>query len=282
VLHTIEAEIEPEETVSTHDIVEIRSNGELEWEPQFLSASRTLYGMSDDVKFRREVWGLEFAFKPVRMIEVDVPQPSGEVQRERVWYMIYRVTNRGTTLKPVEQQDSGIALQAGEGEPVRFVPQFVLEAQDRDAQGRRIYKAYLDRVMPAAIEAIRQREMPGQKLLNSAEMAQQELPVSDDRTSHGVWGVATWRDVDPRIDFFSVYVTGLTNSYRWLDPAGAYARNEPPGKGRRFARKTLQLNFWRPGDEHYQHEDEIRFGIPPGKNELYGVPEGVAYRWVYR
>jgi hypothetical protein len=49
-----------------------------------------------------------------------------------------------------------------------------------------------------------------------------------------------------------------------------------------FERKTLQLNFWRPGDEYLQDEREIRFGVARGKGDLYDVSEGVAYRWVYR
>ena len=88
--------------------------------------------------------------------------------------------------------------------------------------------------------------------------------------------------MDPRIDFFSVFVGGLTNAYRWVDPPGAYVAGDPPGKGRQFLRKTLQLNFWRPGDQYQQNEREIRWGVPPGKAFLYDVPEGVAYTWVYR
>ena len=113
-------------------------------------------------------------------------------------------------------------------------------------------------------------------------MAEQILPPGTGREDNRVWGVATWTDVDPRIDFFSVYVGGLTNAYRWEDPAGAYKAGDPPGTGRQFTRKTLQLNFWRPGDEHLQDEKEIRFGVARGKGELYDVSEGVAYRWVYR
>ena len=57
---------------------------------------------------------------------------------------------------------------------------------------------------------------------------------------------------------------------------------DPPGTGRTFTRKILQLNFWRPGDDYLQNEKEIRFGVARGKADLYDVPEGVAYRWVYR
>jgi hypothetical protein len=282
VMITIPPELEPGETVSTHDIVEIRSNRDFAWEPNFLSETRTLYGMSADVKFRRDIWCLEFSFKPVRMIEVDVPQPSGRMQRKRIWYMVYKVTNTGDQLSPTEQPDESFVAQTGQSRAVRFIPHMVLEAQDRDASGRRIYKAYLDQVIPAAVEVIQKRETPGRRLLNSTQMADEELPVTGGRSDQGVWGVATWADVDPRIDFFSVYVSGLSNAYRWIDPAGAFQIGDSPGKGRLFARKTLQLNFWRPGDEFLEHEGEIRFGVPKGKARLYDVDPGVAYRWVYR
>src|SRR5258705_7761315 len=49
---------------------------------------------------RRTIWNLEFSFKPMRMISIDVPQASGRMQRQLVWYMVYRVRNLGNHLKP--------------------------------------------------------------------------------------------------------------------------------------------------------------------------------------
>jgi hypothetical protein len=254
----------------------------LEWSPEFMAASRTLYGMADDVKFHRDVWSLEFSFKPLRMMYVDVPQPSGKMQRKLIWYLVYRVRNTGEALTTVEEPDGSRSPKMIQGKPVQFIPQFVLESQDVTASGERIHKAYLDRLIPAAMESIRRRETPGRVLLNSVEMSQKQIPVADARSDGGVWGVAIWEDVDPRLDFFSVYVSGLTNAYQWFNPPGAYKAGDPPGKGRRFVRKTLQLNFWRPGDEVQEDETEIRFGVPPQKSELYGVPAGVAFQWIYR
>ena len=37
-------------------------------------------------------------------------------------------------------------------------------------------------------------------------------------------------DVDPRTDHFSVYIQGLTNAYKFLDPEGAFKSGDPPGK----------------------------------------------------
>ncbi len=282
VLTTIPPNFAPAETVSTHDVLEIRANRTLEWKPEFIAAADTLFGMAAQAKFRRDIYCLEFAFKPLRMIEVDVPLASGATERELVWYLMYRVRNTGETLKPVQGEDGVYTTKLGMGGPVRFLPQFVLESQDRLASGARVSKAYLDRVIPAAVAAISQRETPGHMLLNSVEMSQRPIPVSADRIDRSVWGVATWIDVDPRIDFFSVYVGGLTNAYRWTDNPAAFHPGDPPGKGRQFVRKTLQLNFWRPGDELLPNEREFRYGVPPDKAALYDVPDGVAFRWVYR
>ena len=130
-------------------------------------------------------------------------------------------------MKPIEGDGGVFTAEMGKGGPVRFVPSFVLESHDLTADGQPIEKAYLDRVIPAAMAAIRARETRGQSLLNSAEMAEQDLPPSDGRTDNRVWGVATWTDVDPRIDFFSVYVGGLTNAYRWARPGRGLQARRP-------------------------------------------------------
>ncbi len=75
-------------------------------------------------------------------------------------------------------------------------------------------KVYPDRVIPVAMLAIRQREDPNRKFLNTVEMCRE---IAVDET---LWGIATWEDIDPRIVRFSVYVSGLTNAYRWKDLAG--------------------------------------------------------------
>lgn len=282
VLTTIAPSLEPADTVSTHDVMELRKNPDVQWNPEFLGPTETLAGMSDNVKFRREIYCLEFSFKPLRMIDVDVPTATGGTERKQVWYLVYKVSNTGKTIKPVVGADGVYTAETGKGGPVRFIPQFVLESEDRQADGKRVTKSYLDRVIPAAVAAISKREMAGGKLLNSVEMAEQLIPVNDGRIDRGLWGVATWVDVDPRIDFFSVLVGGLTNAYRWKDNPDAYKPGDTPGRGRTIARKMLQLNFWRPGDELQPNEREFHFGPPLGKSDLYGVGDGVAYRWVYR
>jgi hypothetical protein len=55
-------------------------------------------------------------------------------------------------------------------------------------------------------------------------------------------------------------------------------------------RKTLQLNFWRPGDTIDMMADKIRYGVPAladpvRQNEVlaaYGLSERLDYLWIYR
>lgn len=280
VLTEIPIELSPADTVSVHDVIEIRSNKDLEWDPKLAAKSRTLYGKADDARFRRSIWCLEFSFKPLRMIWVDVPDSQGVTRRELIWYLVYRIRNTGETLAPVpEEGKETFAATIKKGGPVQFLPHFVLQGHDLDANGKPLYRAYLDQIVPAAIEPIRRRELPGRTLLSNVGISEEPIPAKKEGE---VWGVTTWRDIDPEMDFFSVFVRGLTNAYRWADQPDAYQPGDPIGKGRTFAYKTLQLNFWRPGDQFLEHESEVRFGIAPDKASLYGVKPGVAYRWVYR
>lgn len=250
VLISIDPMRELQETVSRHDVVELLAVEPKQEDQQFTWAR--------NVAFRRDIWYLEFKFKPMRMIWVDIPQPNGNMQRKLIRYIVYSVTNPGKVLRPVKDQDGTYKVESVD-EPIFFVPEFILESHEYN-------KAYPDRVIPAAVGPIRLREDPRQTFYTTVEMAR-EIKVGET-----LWGVATWEEVDPRIDRFSVYVIGLTNAYKWRDEPGAYKAGDPIGMGRRLARKTLKLNFWRPGDEYYQHEDEIR----------YGIPGELDYEWVYR
>lgn len=282
VLTIIPPDVDSEDTVSVHDIIELRANVALKRKPAIDTESRTLYEMAKDVKFRHDVWCLEFAFKPLRMLAVDIPQESGRMRRKLVWYMVYRVRNTGVGLAPQELADGTFETVEKSTEEIRFIPQFILTSQDRGRDGKPVRKAYLDRIIPSALVAIQRREMPRGELLNSVEISEQLLEAEAGREVGGLWGVAIWEDVDPQIDFFSVYVNGLTNAYDWQDDPEQFQPGDPVGTGREFTRKQLQLNFWRPGDAYAEEEREIRYGVAPGKSELYGTGEGVAHRWIYR
>lgn len=281
VLTTIEPNLEPSDTVNVHDMVEIRADKALQRTPNLLSESRTLFEIAEDAEFRQSIWCLEFSFKPLRMMYVDIPQPNMKMQRKLIWYMVYRVRNTGAGLVPEREENGTFTTVKQSLGPQRFIPQFFLNSLDRNAEGDPVRKSYLDRILPSAVTAIARRELPGGQLLNNVEISEQLLEPEEGRAVGGLWGVATWEDVDPEIDFLAIYVRGLSNAYQWEDAAD-FEVGSAPGTGRKFQRKVLQLNFWRPGDSYAEHENEIRFGSAPGYAGYYGTPEGVAYQWIYR
>ena len=290
VITRISPHIQEEETFSgPREMVELTVGApQLDWEPNLSAKSKTLLADVKATIFRRSVWGLEFGFKPLSMMDIDIPQPDGSVKTEKVLYLVYFVRNNGNHLNPEAANDGGQGTFEVNptNHSVRFFPNFFLQCHDVD-------RVYLDKVIPAAVNEIRLREDPNRKFYNSVTISDVNIPVSTELEDNSVWGVATWVGVDPRSDFFSIYVRGLTNAYRWQDPPNGFKAGDPPGTGRRFLYKTLQLNFWRPGDSLDHNEDEIRFGVP-NQNQLpsgitedqvlkaYGLKERVDYQWVYR
>lgn len=230
------------------------------WTPNTLPLSQTLAAMIPDAAVRRPVWGLEFRFKPVRMITVDMP--SGPRQ---AWYLVYSVRNLGGHLRP-ERQNDGLYEAVADphvGNPISFRPTFELFSYE-------FTKCYLDEPNDEILAAIQRREDPNRRLLSPAQMAATPIPLQTEEDD-GLWGVAIWnvqRPIDPRIDFFSVFVAGLTNAVRPNDDA----EMQP---------KLLQLNFWRPGDSVGAREDEIRYGVPRGEEARYGMRYPEDAQWVY-
>lgn len=265
----------------------VRGLPELEWEPQFTSRTRTAFAQAQSTVLRREVWNLEFAFKPLRVISIDVPQESGKMQRKLIWYMVYRVRYLGGDLVPQGTPDEfGHVLYdavpaAREGR--YFFPRFLLESHD-------LSKVYQDRIIPAARVPIQEREHRGKELLNTVEISREPIPLSTPDAPAEVWGLVTWEDIDPRVDFVSVYVRGLTNAHRPVDVPDVYQPGDTPGTGRDILAKTLRLNFWRPGDASREHEDPIYFGVPYSPDperqaeilRSFGLRERVDYLWEYR
>ena len=254
----------------------------VDFAPNYAPKTETVHERAKKVVLRRPIWSLEFSFKPLRMIEAEIPQPTGKMQKKLIWYMVYRIRNVGSALVPkaegaVERptfvtESSNTLTPNPQGTPNWFTPIFVMEGWVQDPVNGQYSKIpYTDRVIPAAEEQIRKKENPANnpalkllpstnektppnKLLNSAEIAQIiGLPLSDEANDNSAWGVVTWEDLDPRIDFLSIYVQGLTNAFR--------VRHAADGKPS-YTYKTLQLNFWRPGDAHDEHDDVIRNGVP--------------------
>ena len=246
---------------------------DLKWEPNFDPETRTLLEMAESTTFQRQIWNLEFNFKPIRMLDVNGRQ---------IWYLLYYVRNNGRHPTPTRQPDGSYVIEPYD-RAIWFLPSFILESHG-------LNKAYRDTILPDALERIRQREKITGPLYDSASIARVRIEVGREGADQKVWGVAIWDHVDPKTDFVSVYVQGLTNAYRWQAPEAGYtgdrARDEEIIKV-----KTLQINFWIPGDEIDRNEGEVIYGIPlypddPEKQaeilKLYGLEQAVDYQWVYR
>lgn len=290
-VRVIDPEPAPEETFTGPITLQglIDAHPEIVWSapdfpegrPHFDARSRTIVEMARQVILRREVYAFEFAFKPLRQIYIDVPQPNGVMERKLIWYMVYRIRYRGGDLRPASDAAGEGPMEAiyGRIEKVsynarRFFPLSVLSSPTSG-------KEYLDRVIPVAADKIKRREKITAPLYNSVEITAVPIQRSTDPAAEGVWGVFTWEDVDPEIDFLSIYIYGLTN---------AMQRVEEEDGGERFIKKALRLNFFRPGDAIRQTEDQIRFGVPAYRDpeeqqyvlDKYGLEERLDYQWIYR
>ena len=286
-----------DETNAEHDIVEvIVGHTEREWSPEEFESSATLFAQSEKILFHRGIWQFQFVHKPLRMIEVDIPQPDGKMRRKKIWYLMYRIINPGKHLTPVRGNEkvlpSGEILHKGQYDtikavdryeemvsnigPHRFVPTFLLRTfENAELKINEKTVQYMDQIIPAAREKIYRRERPPcsfDEFYDSSRMSAAPIPVSTGRDEISRWGVATWSDIDPEIDFLTIQIMGLTNAYRWVDPQGAFQKGKPPTTGRKYEYKTLQLNFHRPGDALDEREDEIRLGVE-------GHPK---YQWIFR
>ncbi len=223
VLQTIYPDNDPEESFSRHDIVDLLAK-----DPNFGERAGASRNLAKEVRYDHNVWGLEFTFKPVRMIEVNIPTPDGRLERKLIWYLLYNVRNPGT-------------------EPVTFVPRIFLRSHDSEK-----HPWVPDTIIPVAVKAINDKEDPALTIHNSVSISAEPIPPAEDGVDRSVWGVATFEGVDPETDEFSLYIQGLTNAYKMEIKDGK----------RKYLRKTLQINFWRPGDEFFEDDSEIRYGMP--------------------
>ncbi len=168
------------------------------------------------------IWVLDFAFKPVRIMTIEVPGKG----RRQIHYMYYQVVNHT-------------------GKPRMFVPQFSLVPDT----GERVE----DTVIPKAIDLIQTREDPTIKLLGAVNIMGVIPPSTKPGIDDAVFGVAIWDNVNPNADKFSVYVRGLSDGYKKVDGADG----KPVTKY-----KTLRIDFIRRGDQFQLKEKEIQLLDP--------------------
>ncbi len=284
VLTVIPPDRSVDDVAQRFDLHELAQGSGKDWDPDHAPSHETLIGMARGRQFLRDVWCLEFAHKPPRTIEVELPGPGPTVRRERVWYLLYRVRNlqaegasppTGSGRRIVfPKDDEGVEdLTRPKAEsvdlPILFEPQFLFETHEpltRD-EGLSEHRDYLDRLVPAAIGPISRREkIPVDQLYDSVSIGAEPMVPGEQR-----WGVAIWEGIDPRIDFFSIFVYGLTNSLQWEHKEGEQkvelvADFEHAPKYERRELECLRLDFYHPGD-----------AVPDGSTEVeqahYGMFE---------
>jgi len=145
------------------------------------------------------------------------------------------------------------------------VPEFIITTDDNT--GSHIYRDQVNLEVEAAVlrrEFQRNRQFAGARpvpdLQNSVEVVESVPDVldspgnEDDALSSARYGVAVWRNLDPRTDFFTLTVSGLSNAFR--------IRTSEEG-GTTLERKVVVQKFRRPGDEFLQNETEFRFEGDP-------------------
>lgn len=260
VLKTIPTDLDPRDMFSLP--MQLPGLNATKFEPKTIPNEDTLHGQSRRViMFRDNVWEYEFSFTGLRQAKLKLPTADGKTETKNVWYMVYQIRNTGKTMtfEQVKQfpEFDHIKYDLRRDEPIapeqrKFMPRFTLEGSVALPKGKGYEKViYRDVVDPIAVAQIRRREDPNQPLLDTHQMSMAKIPLAKTAADPGVWGVAVWQDVNPRIDYVSVYVKGLTNAFRLSRDV-----NDPSKL------KTLQLNFWRPGDAVAEPKDNVKFGIP--------------------
>lgn len=260
--------VPPDESVN--DVVQVLNLHELaqgrgdSWDPTHAPSHQTLIGMARGRQFLRDIWCLEFAYKPPRTIEIDVPEKGYTLRREKVWYLVYRVKNIGGR-RVVFAKDKNNPEKEDRTEPrleplndlsIRFEPHFVFETHEalsRD-EGLLEHRDFLDRFIPTAMMPISQREkIPLEALHDSISIGEEPLMPNEQR-----WGVAIWQDVDPRIDFFTIFAYGLTNAMTWRHEADIEADLDHAPEYERREMECLRLDFYHPGDETHGEFEEVQ------------------------
>lgn len=233
------------------------------------------------------LWVAEIQYKPMRLIRMPVTDPgSGKVTRELVWYLVYRIIPRDYTelagdgkealARKLEDPDRD---PANSRDPVRaqplLMPRFQLTIEDEGEEGDFMDEVNLE-IQKAILDREFGRRRTSVKLHNSVEaISEVSDPVSTsdpDPLSKAIYGVAVWRNIDPRTDYFSIGISGLTNAYR-------ISGNEETG--RTVEEKIVVQKFARPGDEFIQEESEFQL-LDSVDTDGDGRADATYPRWEYR
>jgi hypothetical protein len=204
----------------------------------------------EELRYQQDLWALEVAIKPMRMVYVPVLNPrTGAKSSEMIWYLVYKIVNR-PVVSPAAPDTEPVNVE--DAPPPRiFSPRATLVLEDRDLHG-----AITDSIVPEALQAIIARERLDLKTSVQITGPLPKVTPADAKNENAEYGVFMFRGVDPRTTAFSVYLSGFSNAYKM-------SKSEPPT----ILRRTIVIPYRRPADEFDQFEKEIRQS---------GTP-----RWIY-
>ncbi len=212
-----------------------------------------IYDKDGNPKADSKIWVLDFKFKPLRSIKVNVPGRGEQV----CYYLWYQVINK--TAKPQ-----------------LFVPNFELVTHDT-------HMVYRDEILPTVLDAITEIEDPSGvlKIKSSNSIAREPIPASrPNAIPRAVTGVAIFTDPNeplprdnsdarqrkakmPKLsdsNFFSIFIGGLSNGWAETEAIGDSNKTV-------VRRKTLQLKFRRFGDGTLRRDEDLRY---------------IGHEWLYR
>ena len=203
----------------------------------------------EELSSQSNLWIMEVHFKPMRMLEVTLTNPkTGKRQRENIWYLVYKAINRplqkktdATNTKPQNDDDQEPSEQL-------FVPVFTLRTDDI-TDGMPVQEIHQDVILPEAQAAINRRE--GRNYKNSVEIMQPVPPATpeDQGDENAIYGVVMFRGVDRETDYFTVYMSGFSNGYRYVDGPVKFAKLKEDGPKRRIDTRRCRLERGR-GHSH--------------------------------
>ena len=168
-------------------------------------------------------WELQFDHDLPKRIVVETP---GSAVPSAYWYIKYTVTNK-TDKEQI------------------FLPHFEMVTRT----GQVIRSDF--NISEKVFDEIKQRE--GDQFLEPFTKVGGEIRLGEDEAKDGV---AIWKEPDPRMGNFTIFVGGLSGEAVQMKDDNGQAMKDADGNPI-ILRKTLQLNYLIRGDDVYPGQDEV-------------------------